>query len=107
MKKNLISLVAVMGLLVAVNCSAKEVKICEAPEMFVKKDRTTIFPNIKDMVCFSYALDSQKETHESFQKLYTEGWNYIGNYRAAISLEDKIHKPGEKEEQYMYLVFEK
>lgn len=107
MKKNLISLVAVMGLLVAANCSAKEVKICETPEMFIKKDRTTIFPNMQNMNCFSYALDSQKQTNESFQKLYSEGWSYIGNYKAAIGFEGQTVKPHDKEEQYVYLVFEK
>ena len=106
MKKILISLAAVLGLFVA-DCSAKEVKICESPEMYVKKDNTTIFPNMRDMNCFSYALDSQKQTNESFQKLYTEGWSYVGNYKASISFEGKLIKPGVKEDQFVYLVFEK
>lgn len=107
MKKILISLIAVAGLLVAGNNTAKEVKICDARGMLIKKDDTAIFPNMREMACFSYEKNSQKLSHESFQKLYENGWGYAGTYSAVDTFEDKVKLPNEKERESTFIVFER
>lgn len=107
MKKVLISLIAVAGLLVAGDNTAKEVKICETEGMLVKADRTIVFPNIREMNCFSYEKNSQKQTNESFQKLYENGWRYAGAYSAVNTFEDRVRLPNEKERESTFIVFER
>ena len=106
MKKILISLVAVVGLMVAGENSAKEVKICDAKGSFVINGGM-ILANMREMKCSSYQGSLPSLTNESFHKLYETGWRYVGSYRGIVEYEDKPKVPNAKEIETTYLIFEK
>lgn len=107
MKKVLVSLVAVVGLLVAGENTVKEVKICEGKGAFVKADETTVFPNMRLMHCYSAENKIQKLSNESFQNLYESGWRYVGTFSGTMEFENKVHLPGSDIKDTSYLIFER
>lgn len=106
MNKILISLVAVVGLLVAGENSVKEVKICDAKGSFLINGGM-VLTNMREMNCSSYQGNMPSLTNESFHKLYETGWRYVGSYRGLIEFEDKPKVPNSKETETTYLIFEK